>query len=51
MGTNEHSELEERLHSVVFDAMTELLSGDEATGRSNGQEGHDEKTDNGTRSQ
>jgi hypothetical protein len=25
MGTDEHAELEERLHAVVFDAMTELL--------------------------
>ena len=26
MGTDEHNELEERLHEVVFDAMNELLS-------------------------
>jgi hypothetical protein len=26
MGTDEHNELQERLHEVVFDAMTELLS-------------------------
>ena len=28
MGTDEHIELEERLHTVVFDAMNELLCGD-----------------------
>ena len=52
MGTDEHSELEERLHMVVFDAMTEMLSGDEATDRVNGpQLQRDEKSDSGSQNQ
>ena len=52
MGTDEHSELEERLHTVVFDAMTELLSGDEATGHLNGpQPQRGKKSDSGSHNQ